>query len=648
MSENSVGASDSDIDGQEPSMEDILASIRKIISDDEVTALDTPSSTEDKQGLEASFVGQEVVDRDFDFGVSDTDFEALSSGTDIANNEFLVDEFDSNELDELLSFKDLEIPEAAQGEDHSVSASNSFESFLNTTESVGVDAARETLDLESTDILDMGDESSETIDLDMILAPVVSSKGAPSLSAKNVDPDDDLFLSALVEEPIEEETGLETAHADQTDTEVTATDIPSEIDDLSDMLDLSDFDFEFDDNLAASDVTILPENSEPVTLPTAQFGSDDGLDANYSSEKDIDLVKSLMADLTDDSFLDAVDTDAGAILPLETAIETVSLETESNVSQDDVLNALPDIFEENSVAVAEEEASIMDEILSFDEDDISVGDIELATDLNFDLETHVPSEEILEAELPEFDPPEFEVSEADDAIVEPKADPIIPDFNDLTEYSEVDDVASGPEFSTLLNEFEPIQLNGVEAGSELLDVAQRAEAAALDAETPDVNIPIIDQVWVKDLVADILPSTADTEEDETEIASELESPHSEVETDEITEDITQSDTPFEDRLVDEIVEQVMTEDFKEKLNMPKAMRSDTILDEVTQRAASVPFAELNQVVEEKAIYEERGDRIGDLVQQALRPMLKDWLDENLKGIVERAVAKEVKRISTGK
>ena len=82
--------------------------------------------------------------------------------------------------------------------------------------------------------------------------------------------------------------------------------------------------------------------------------------------------------------------------------------------------------------------------------------------------------------------------------------------------------------------------------------------------------------------------------------------------------------------------------------MPRAVRSDAILDEVTEEAATSAFAELNQVVEEKAIYSERGPRIGDLVQEALKPMLKEWLDANLKGIVERAVAKEVKRISSGK
>ena len=79
----------------------------------------------------------------------------------------------------------------------------------------------------------------------------------------------------------------------------------------------------------------------------------------------------------------------------------------------------------------------------------------------------------------------------------------------------------------------------------------------------------------------------------------------------------------------------------------KAVKTDTIIDEVTETATIGAFAELNQVVEDKAIFNERGPRIGDLVQEALRPMLKEWLDANLKGIVERAVTKEVKRISKG-
>ena len=82
--------------------------------------------------------------------------------------------------------------------------------------------------------------------------------------------------------------------------------------------------------------------------------------------------------------------------------------------------------------------------------------------------------------------------------------------------------------------------------------------------------------------------------------------------------------------------------------MPRAAKKDAIIDEVTESATADVFSSLNKVVEEKAVVAERGDRIGDLVTDALRPMLKEWLDENLKGIVERAVTKEVKRISSGK
>ena len=86
----------------------------------------------------------------------------------------------------------------------------------------------------------------------------------------------------------------------------------------------------------------------------------------------------------------------------------------------------------------------------------------------------------------------------------------------------------------------------------------------------------------------------------------------------------------------------------QEIEMPvKAVKTDAILDEVTEAATAGAFAELNQVVEDKAVFNERGPRIGDLVQDALRPMLKEWLDANLKGIVERAVTKEVKRISKG-
>lgn len=40
-----------------------------------------------------------------------------------------------------------------------------------------------------------------------------------------------------------------------------------------------------------------------------------------------------------------------------------------------------------------------------------------------------------------------------------------------------------------------------------------------------------------------------------------------------------------------------------------------------------------------------GETVEDLVTEMMRPMLKEWLDTNLPGIVERLVEREVKRIS---
>ena len=87
---------------------------------------------------------------------------------------------------------------------------------------------------------------------------------------------------------------------------------------------------------------------------------------------------------------------------------------------------------------------------------------------------------------------------------------------------------------------------------------------------------------------------------------------------------------------------------EETPEMPRAKKSEAIIDEVTETATAGAFASLNQAVEEKANAADRGDRIGDLVMEAMQPMLKEWLDANLKGIVERAVTKEVKRISSRK
>jgi hypothetical protein len=45
----------------------------------------------------------------------------------------------------------------------------------------------------------------------------------------------------------------------------------------------------------------------------------------------------------------------------------------------------------------------------------------------------------------------------------------------------------------------------------------------------------------------------------------------------------------------------------------------------------------------------KGDRtLEDVVRELLRPLLQQWLDQNLPGIVQQAVEAEVERIARGR
>ena len=92
----------------------------------------------------------------------------------------------------------------------------------------------------------------------------------------------------------------------------------------------------------------------------------------------------------------------------------------------------------------------------------------------------------------------------------------------------------------------------------------------------------------------------------------------------------------------------LIEDIQEEENMPRALEEQPLLDETTAQEAENAFASLSKAVQEKELAEENGPPIGELVKEALRPMLQEWLDKNLKGMVQRAITKEIKRISSGK
>ena len=71
---------------------------------------------------------------------------------------------------------------------------------------------------------------------------------------------------------------------------------------------------------------------------------------------------------------------------------------------------------------------------------------------------------------------------------------------------------------------------------------------------------------------------------------------------------------------------------------------ETLVSERVASAAASSFGALSA-----AITMPRGDRtLEDVVRELLRPLLQQWLDENLPGIVQQAVEAEVDRIARGR
>lgn len=71
--------------------------------------------------------------------------------------------------------------------------------------------------------------------------------------------------------------------------------------------------------------------------------------------------------------------------------------------------------------------------------------------------------------------------------------------------------------------------------------------------------------------------------------------------------------------------------------------SDTLIARETGEAVSAAFGSLSNT-----ILSQNARTLDELVQEMLRPMLKDWLDDNLPQIVERLVRSEIERVSRGR
>lgn len=226
-------------------------------------------------------------------------------------------------------------------------------------------------------------------------------------------------------------------------------------------------------------------------------------------------------------------------------------------------------------------------------------------------------------------------------IEDPEAD-ILDSILDMTL---ADEIATGPE-AALHSVADPVNIKPdtvTRVAATTTTVAATIVSVADDAPSDNGPAPSLTDIAAA-AEADVTEVAPDISEiDLADIAEAIDATEATATDMDVSDDADAAETPFEPS-----PEAASDTTPEMEISMPRAVRSDAILDDVTEEATMSAFAQLNQVVEDKAVLTERGPRIGDLVQDALKPMLKEWLDENLASIVERAVAKEVKRLSSGK
>jgi len=110
----------------------------------------------------------------------------------------------------------------------------------------------------------------------------------------------------------------------------------------------------------------------------------------------------------------------------------------------------------------------------------------------------------------------------------------------------------------------------------------------------------------------------------------------------LTEDLSQTpDQPVDD---DTAKAELQTEDVKMVKQQAAAVEvvEETIVDNVTAKATTEAFGALARTVR---VADDQGQTLETLVTDMLRPMVKDWLDNNLSRIVEEKVEYEVQRLS---
>ena len=86
----------------------------------------------------------------------------------------------------------------------------------------------------------------------------------------------------------------------------------------------------------------------------------------------------------------------------------------------------------------------------------------------------------------------------------------------------------------------------------------------------------------------------------------------------------------------------MIVDREDEFEAEPAEDEEALVDPASATAAAGMFAALSENLRVSA---QQGQTLEDIVRELMRPMLKQWLDDNLPSIVEEKVQAEVERIA---
>ncbi|MEP7455691.1 DUF2497 domain-containing protein [Phyllobacterium sp. SB3] len=93
-------------------------------------------------------------------------------------------------------------------------------------------------------------------------------------------------------------------------------------------------------------------------------------------------------------------------------------------------------------------------------------------------------------------------------------------------------------------------------------------------------------------------------------------------------------------------EPIVIEEFEtsmeEEVSLDLAQALEPILSESTERQVSAAFEDLSF-----AVRSEQRRSFDEIAQEIMRPLLQDWLDNNLPNLVERLVREEIERVARG-